>query len=41
MSCLESRETMPAFEWEIRDACRAMLAVLTEYAAACFDDIVE
>jgi len=28
-------------QWEIRDACRAMLAVLTEQAAACFDDIVE
>lgn len=27
-------------QWEIRDACRAMLTILTERAAACFDDIV-
>lgn len=27
-------------QWEIRDACRAMLALLTEQASACFDDIV-
>jgi thymidylate synthase (FAD) len=27
-------------QWEIRDACRAMLAMLTEHAAACFDDLV-
>jgi thymidylate synthase (FAD) len=33
--------TSPKAQWEIRDACRAMLAMLTECAAACFDDIVE
>lgn len=27
-------------QWEIRDACCAMLNVLTERAPACFDDIV-
>jgi thymidylate synthase (FAD) len=26
-------------QWEIRKACRLMLAILREYAAACFDDI--
>jgi thymidylate synthase (FAD) len=28
-------------QWEIRDACRVMLAMLSEQAAACFDDIIE
>ncbi len=27
-------------QWEIRDACRAMLAFLKERASACFDDII-
>ena len=26
-------------QWEIRDACRAMLALLRDRASACFDDI--
>ena len=26
-------------QWEIRDACRAMLNILTDRAGACFDDI--
>lgn len=26
-------------QWEIRDACRAMLAILTQRAGACFGDI--
>ncbi|MHC4518717.1 MAG: FAD-dependent thymidylate synthase, partial [Planctomycetota bacterium] len=26
-------------QWEIRDACRAMLAILTQRAGACFEDI--
>jgi thymidylate synthase (FAD) len=33
--------TSPKAQWEIRDACRAMLAMLRERAAACFDDIIE
>jgi len=27
-------------QWEIRKACRLMLAVLKEHAGACFDDVV-
>ncbi len=27
-------------QWEIRDACRTMLAVLKDHASACFDDII-
>jgi thymidylate synthase (FAD) len=27
-------------QWEIRDACRAMLAILKDRACACFDDII-
>lgn len=27
-------------QWEIRDACRAMLAILKDHASACFDDII-
>lgn len=27
-------------QWEIRDACRAMLAILKDQALACFDDII-
>jgi thymidylate synthase (FAD) len=29
----------PKAQWEIRQACRAMLAVLTQRAGACFEDI--
>lgn len=28
-------------QWEIRDACRAMLAIMTQRASACFEDIAE
>ena len=28
-------------QWEIRDACRAMLAILREHAGDCFDDLLE
>ena len=27
-------------QWEIRKACRRMLSILQEHAAACFDDIL-
>ncbi len=26
-------------QWEIRDACQAMLRILSEHASVCFDDI--
>ena len=28
-------------QWEIREACQKMLAILKEHAGACFDDILE
>jgi len=33
--------TSPKAQWEIREVCRKMLALLTEHAGACFADILD